>query len=53
MSTAAGILLALAIGSVALFSTLFLVILFMTRNRWQQLADSKQPHTPSQDHSDA
>ncbi len=41
MSTTAGIILALAIGSIALFSSLFVVVLFMTRKRWDQLADSQ------------
>lgn len=41
MSTTAGIILALAIGSIALFSSLFVVALFMMRKRWDQLADSQ------------
>ncbi|HEY1387682.1 MAG TPA: hypothetical protein VGF38_03980 [Ktedonobacterales bacterium] len=43
-SAATGIVLALAIGSVALFSLLFVAILFSLRNRWGQLGDPKQPH---------
>ncbi|HKW23691.1 MAG TPA: hypothetical protein VJO13_20085 [Ktedonobacterales bacterium] len=42
--TATGIVLALAIGSVALFSLLFVAILFSMRNRWDHLGDPKQPH---------
>ena len=42
--TATGIVLALAIGSVALFSLLFVAILFSMRNRWDQLGEPKQPH---------
>jgi len=44
---ATGVVLALAIGSVALFSLLFVAILFSMRNRWDQLGDpsnQKQPH---------
>jgi hypothetical protein len=41
-STAIGIFLALAIGSVALFSMLFVAILFSMRNRWDRLGDPKQ-----------
>ena len=40
---ATGVVLALAIGSVALFSLLFVAILFSMRNRWDQLGDPKQP----------
>ncbi|HEX5440948.1 MAG TPA: hypothetical protein VFW76_08695 [Ktedonobacterales bacterium] len=43
-SAATGIVLALAIGSVALFSLLFVAILFSMRNRWDQLGDPKQPN---------
>lgn len=43
MSTTAGIILALAIGSIVLFSTIFLVILILMRNRWDQLGEPKQP----------
>lgn len=46
-STATGIIIVLAIGSVALFSLLFVAILFSMRNRWDQLgnpSNSKQPH---------
>jgi hypothetical protein len=50
MSTTAGIILALAIGSIALFSSLFVVVLFLMRKRWDQLADSQPPNgqPPSQ-----
>lgn len=43
-SAATGVVLALAIGSVALFSLLFVVILFSMRKHWDQLGDPKQPH---------
>ncbi|HEX5548249.1 MAG TPA: hypothetical protein VFX24_12630 [Ktedonobacterales bacterium] len=46
-SAATGVVLALAIGSVALFSLLFVAILFSMRKRWDQLgnpSDPKQPH---------
>ncbi len=43
-STATGIIIVLAIGSVALFSLLFVAILFSMRNRWDQLGSPKQPH---------
>jgi hypothetical protein len=43
-STSIGIIVALAIGSVALFSLLFVAILFSMRKRWDQLGDPKQPH---------
>ncbi len=43
-STTTGIVIALAIGSVALFSLLFVAILFSMRNRWDQLGNPKQPH---------
>lgn len=43
-STATGIIIVLAIGSVALFSLLFVAILFSMRNRWDQLGNPKQPH---------
>ncbi len=43
-SAATGIVLALAIGSVALISLLFVAILFSLRNRWDQIGDPKQPH---------
>ena len=48
MSTTTGIILALAIGSIALFSTIFVVVLFMARNRWEQLGSPSQP----EDHPD-
>lgn len=47
--TTTGILVALAIGSVALFSLLFVVILFSMRNHWEHLGSPKQP----QDQHDA
>lgn len=43
-SAATGIVLALAIGSVALFSLLFVAILFSMRKRWDQLGDPERPH---------
>lgn len=43
MSTNVGIILALAFGSIALFSTIFLVVLLQMRSRWDQLGDPKQP----------
>lgn len=43
MSTATGIILAFAIGSIALLSSLFVVVLFMMRNRWDQIGDRKPP----------
>jgi hypothetical protein len=50
MSTTASIILALAIGSIALFSSLFVVVLFLMRKRWDQLADSqpRNERPPSQ-----
>ncbi|HEX6543942.1 MAG TPA: hypothetical protein VF040_19470 [Ktedonobacterales bacterium] len=47
MSTTTGIILALAIGSVALFSTLFVVVLFSMRNHWDRLADQQPPENQS------
>ncbi len=41
--TTTAILVALAIGSVALFSLLFVAVLFAMRNRWDQLGSPKQP----------
>jgi hypothetical protein len=52
MSTTAAIILALAIGSITLFSTLFVVVLFLMRNRWEQIGDPKQPND-SHDSSDS
>jgi hypothetical protein len=52
MSTTA-IILALGLGSIVLFSTIFLVILIMMRNRWQQLGDSNSTPRQPKDHSDA
>lgn len=43
MSTTAGIILALAIGSIVFFSTIFLVVLIMMRNRWTQMGEPQQP----------
>ena len=40
--TTTGIVLALALGSIIFFSTIFLVVLIMMRNRWQRLGDPKQ-----------
>lgn len=51
--TTTGIIVALAIGSIALFSTIFLVALVMMRNRWQQLGDSNSTPKPPRDHADA
>lgn len=45
MPITAGIILALAIGSIVLFSTLFVVILFQMRSRWDQLG-SPSPRPP-------
>ena len=47
--TMTGIVIALAIGSIALFSTIFLVALVMMRNRWQQLGETppEQPRDQS------
>ena len=42
MSTNIGIILALALGSIVLFSTIFLVMLLQMRSRWDQLGDPKQ-----------
>ncbi len=42
MSTNIGIILALALGSIVLFSTIFLVVLLQMRSRWDQLGDPKQ-----------
>ncbi|MGE5335187.1 MAG: hypothetical protein ACM3N4_10840 [Nitrososphaerota archaeon] len=51
--TTTAIFLALALGSIVLFSTIFLVVLILMRNRWQHLGDpkdrirfndSQQPH---------
>lgn len=39
--TTTGIFLALALGSIVLFSTIFLVVLILMRNRWQHLGDPK------------
>jgi formate-dependent nitrite reductase membrane component NrfD len=47
MSTTTGIILALALGSVALFSVLFVVILFSLRNRWEHLGEPEQPSDQS------
>ena len=49
-STATGIIVALAIGSVALFSLLFVAILFSMRNRWDQLGNPGSPGNPKQPH---
>lgn len=46
MSMTTGIILALALGSVAILSTLFVVILFTMRNHWQDMADPRQPTQP-------
>ena len=43
MSTNVGVILALALGSIVLFSTIFLVVLLQMRSRWDQLGDPKQP----------
>lgn len=48
--TMTGVVLALALGSIIFFSTIFLVILLMMRNRWQRLGDPKQQ---PRDQSDA
>lgn len=40
--TTTGVVLALALGSIIFFSTIFLVILVMMRNRWQRLGDPKE-----------
>ncbi len=42
-STTTAVLLALAIGSVALFSLLFVAVIFSMRNRWDQLGGPKPP----------
>jgi len=47
--TATAILLALALGSVALLSLLFVASLFSVRHRWDELGGPKQP----QDQHDA
>jgi hypothetical protein len=47
MMSSTAILLALAIGSVALFSLLFVAILFSMRNRWDKLDSPKQPQNQS------
>ena len=49
-STSTGIIVALAIGSVALFSLLFVAILFSMRNRWDQLGDTNNPQQPHDQH---
>jgi hypothetical protein len=49
--TTTGIIVALAIGSIALFSTIFVVALVMIRNRWQQLGETP-PENP-RDQSDS
>ena len=49
-STTTGIVIALAIGSVALFSLLFVAILFSMRNRWDQLGDPNSPKQPRDQH---
>ena len=48
--TTTGIIVALAIGSIALFSTIFLVALVMMRHRWQQLGET--PSDQREDQSD-
>ncbi len=52
MSTTTGIILALAIGSIALFSTIFVVVLYMARNRWEQLGGPSQPEDHPKDRGD-
>ncbi|HEY7339400.1 MAG TPA: hypothetical protein VH591_00845 [Ktedonobacterales bacterium] len=49
-STTTGIVIALAIGSVALFSLLFVAILFSMRNRWDQLGNPGNPKQPHDQH---
>ena len=49
-SAATGVVLALAIGSVALLSLLFVAILFSMRNRWDQLGDPNSPKQPRDQH---
>jgi hypothetical protein len=49
-SAATGVVLALAIGSVALLSLLFVAILFSMRNRWDQLGDPGNPKQPRDQH---
>jgi len=49
-STSTGIIVALAIGSVALFSLLFVAILFSMRNRWDHLGDASSPKQPHDQH---
>ena len=51
--TNTAIILALGLGSIVLFSTIFLVILVMMRTRWQQLGDSNSTPKPPRDHADA
>lgn len=48
MSTTTGVILALALGSVAILSALFVVILFTMRNHWDHMADPKQSEQPEQ-----
>lgn len=42
MQITTAILLAFALGSVALFSIMFVVVLFSMRNRWDQIGGPKQ-----------
>ena len=48
--TTTGIVLALALGSIVFFSTIFLVILVMMRNRWQRLGDPHPKERPQNQH---